>query len=245
MPGKSNGKASTEKLSMLRVERVCLAAAGLTSWVAGGTATFYDGSGPGAVSLVIAGAGGVLLALIGRWPSRITVSGNEVAWLETIDESIEVAQSNGEVELIAELRSLRDRLLEHQLTGATPPHPAETYDGNVEQAIRELVPDADLHRESRRSREAADFVLTRGRRTVHIETKWRRDVNQPFRGRTLEPLARALGRDERLLVVVNARETADAEALLGSVMSGRARVVSWHGPQENAELLRGLQELLS
>ncbi len=235
-----------DALAMKPVERIALAAIGLSSWIGGGVATFHDTNGPGAVALIAGGASGALLALIGRWPSRITVQGNEVAWLaEAIDESIEVAQSNGELEpVIAELKSLKDRLVTHQLTGVTPPHPAESFDQEVEQAIRSLIPDAELTRESRRSREAADFILTRQGRSVHIETKWRRDPNQPFRGRTLEPLARALRETDRLLVVVNARDTADATDLLKSAMPGRALVVSWHGGQDNAELKRGLLELL-
>jgi hypothetical protein len=58
--------------------RVTLLAAGLASWGAGGVASFVSGNGAGAAALVAVGAlcGGV--ALIGRWPSRISMSGNEL-----------------------------------------------------------------------------------------------------------------------------------------------------------------------
>jgi hypothetical protein len=79
--------------------RVTLLAAGLASWGAGGVASFVSGNGAGAAALVAVGAlcGGV--ALIGRWPSRISMSGNELTWedvRETVDSQIEVVRAAGE-----------------------------------------------------------------------------------------------------------------------------------------------------
>src|SRR5205085_7906666 len=76
-----------------------LVCAGLASWAAGAVATFTNGEGSGAVALIGAGLLAGVLGLVGRWPSKISVSGSEISWpevKETVDEQIEAAQDAGD-----------------------------------------------------------------------------------------------------------------------------------------------------
>jgi hypothetical protein len=59
--------------------RVALAVGGAASWAAGGVASFMGSNGAGAAALVLAGAICGILSLMGRWPSRISMSGNVLA----------------------------------------------------------------------------------------------------------------------------------------------------------------------
>lgn len=115
--------------------RAVLAAVGLTALLAGGAASFLSKNGAGAAALVAAGTVCAVLALMGRWPSRISMSGNEFSWddiKETVDSQIEVAENSGEAnDALSELRELRERLDVLQRTGSIPEHPAETYDKSV------------------------------------------------------------------------------------------------------------------
>jgi hypothetical protein len=109
--------------------RRTLVAVGLMSWLAGGAASFLGKNGAGAAALVAVGAVCGVLALMGRWPSRISMSGNELSWpevKETVDSQIEVAEKSGEAsEALRELKELRERLDVLQRTGSVPEHPAE------------------------------------------------------------------------------------------------------------------------
>jgi hypothetical protein len=53
--------------------RAALAAVGLMSWLAGGAAAFLSKNGAGAAALVAAGTVCGVLALMDRWPSRISM----------------------------------------------------------------------------------------------------------------------------------------------------------------------------
>lgn len=204
----------------------------------------------GAAALVAVGATCGGLALIGRWPSRISMSGNELAWedvRETVDSQIEVAEIAGEdVSVLNELRYLRERLDFLQRTGSVSKHPAEVYDEAVAAAIGRLLPEAELSRSQHRSRSRADFVLDYRGRKILLETKWRADSQQPFAGRTLPQLLEQVGNDARLLVVVNAPQsvTAVAQQVVTDVLGARGRVVGWRDVRDDPRLGTALTSLL-
>jgi hypothetical protein len=226
--------------------RVALGAIGVASWAAGGAASFVGGNGGGAAALIAVGAGSSVLGLIGRWPSRIAMSGNELTWddvRETVDSQIEVAEASGQAQnVLAELSSLRDRLDTLQRTGNVPTHPAELYDQAVEAAIRRLIPEAEIVRQHSRSRDQADFaVWWRGQR-LYVETKWRSDPLRVFRGSTLPQLLANLPDGAKLLVVVNTvpPPSPDAVELVASVIGDRGRIVGWRDVVDDGKLGRAL-----
>lgn len=231
---------------MSRRARLGLISSGFLSWAAGATATFTSGEGSGAVALIGAGAGAGLLGLLGRWPSRISMSGTELAWLEvkeTVDEQIDAAQDAGEEGAVRELEDLRRRLERMERTGDAPRHPAAQYDDAVEQAIRRSVPGATLHKADRRSRAVADFEVVLGSRTLLIESKFKSDPQRPFQGSTLAPLLDKLSESERLLIVTNSHDARGAEMVVAEHRD-RVRIVTWIGPADDAELSAVLTQFL-
>ena len=50
--------------------RIALLVVGLASWAAGGVAAFLSDNGAGAAALIVTGALAIVVALVGRWPSR-------------------------------------------------------------------------------------------------------------------------------------------------------------------------------
>jgi hypothetical protein len=75
------------------------------------------------------------MSLVGRWPSRISVSGNELSWdavKETVQSQIESAESVDSTDSSeAELKILLDRLIMLQQTGVVPDPQALDGDGKV------------------------------------------------------------------------------------------------------------------
>lgn len=223
-----------------------LVAGGVVSWAAGAVATFTRGEGSGAVALIGAGVLAGLLGLVGRWPSMISVSGNEISWPElneTVEEQIEAAEDSGDEGAVRELEELRRRLAELQRTGTAPGHPAAEYDDAVEQAIRRAVPGAAVTRETARSREKADFRVRLGPNVVLIESKFKYDTGRSFQGSTLAPLLNRLAENDRLLIVTNSLETRGAEAVVRDHQE-RVRIVTWIGPGDDTELREALQLFL-
>lgn len=233
---------------MSRRSRWTLCVAGIMSWVAGGVASFRGASGAGAASLVAAGLVSAVLGLIGRWPSRISMSGNELAWEEvraTVETQIEAAEDSGEgSQVIAELKVLEQRLELLRQTGAVAEHPAEAYDRAVEAAIRRLYPSASIVESGSRSRAAADFTVTIVEQDFFLETKWRADAARPFRGNTLAPLIRNLPLNSRLLVVTNAdAATGEAVKVVADSLGSRGRIVSWRDVRDDTNLAEAVEAL--
>jgi hypothetical protein len=228
-----------------------LTVAGLSSWVAGGAASFVGSNGPGAAALIAIGGICGLLGLMGRWPSRIALSGSEIGW-ETIDlavsSQIQVAADNGESEtVLAELRSLRDRLAELQRTGIVPKHPAQVYDDEVMAAIGRLLPRADVIRHEARNRAIADFIVRYRDSTLFVETKWRADPSQPFAGSTLSELTKRLPANARLLAVTNTvvPPLPSAHEAMRQTMGDRGRIVQWLDATDDGSLAEALTSLLT
>jgi hypothetical protein len=247
----STDAGSVSKTDMLRIRagaRSILGAVGLASWAIGGAATFATKNSAGAVALITAGAAAGLVAMIGRWPSRITISGNSLEWQavnQTIGTAIKEAQAGDDSgSALEQLTLLRDQLETLRETGNVPEHPAARYDRKVAAAIASVLPDATVIRETVRNRQIADFSVRWGNDQLLVETKWRANPMQPFRGGTLEQLTTQLGPDDRLLVVVNAQEVSAAANTLARAMPGRALVVRWHDRSDNAELKAALLALL-
>jgi hypothetical protein len=231
--------------------RATLMAVGLISWAAGGVATFLSGNGAGAAALIAVGAGCGVLALMGRWPSRIALSGNELSWdavRETVDSQIQVAQGSGEADsALAELEELRERLVVLQRTGSVPEHPAEIYDGAVEEAMRRLFPRAEVIRQGIHSPGVADFLVACDGGQAFVETKWRSDVARPFGGSTLPPLIERLPPGAKLLVVMNALDppSAAANKIVEDALGDGGRIVRWRDVRDDGALGAALGSLLA
>lgn len=228
--------------------RIALAVAGLASWGAGGAASFLSQNGAGSAALVVTGTIALVLALMGRWPSRISVSGNDLAWDDVervVDSQIQAARQSDSEASISELEEVKQRLVQLQQTGIVPEHPAEVYDRDVEAAIRRLLPTATVVRQ-RRGRDLADFVVDHAGTKVLVETKWRSGSDKPFDGSSLPQLFSSLSPSARLVVVINtevppaSRATEQMAATLGE----RGRIVQWRGVQDDAALGAALTVLL-
>jgi hypothetical protein len=231
--------------------RVALTMAGLASWLAGGAASFVGSNGPGAAALIAVGGICVMVGLMGRWPSRISMSGNEVTW-ENIDQAvssqIQVAADNDESEtVLAELTSLRERLAELQRTGTVPKHPAQIYDDDIVAAIRRLLPQAEIIRQERRDRATADFIVRYRGSTVFVETKWRADPSRPFGGSTLPLLTQELPKEASLLVITNTSvpPLPTAYETLRQTIGDRGRIVQWLDAADDGFLAEALTSPLS
>lgn len=232
--------------------RAGLVIVGASSWAAGGVAVFINANGVGAAALLAAGILCIVLSMLGRWPSRISVSGSEVSWddvKDVLDNQITVAKSEGEGnQAIEELLLLRSRIRELEATGTAPDHPAEAYDRAVGAALGRLMPEASIQRESIRSGYRADFVVDINKRRLFVETKWRSNPGQPFRGSTLEPLVQRLTDDVALLVIVNADDEGLIEqgsARLTQLRPHRSRVVAWRDVRDDERLGEALAAVLT
>ena len=189
-----------------------------------------------------------MLGLMGRWPSRISMGGNDFFWEDvqkTVNSQIQAAEQNGEGEsVLAELKELRERLNVLQRTGTVPEHPAQTYDRAVRAAISRLLPGAEIIRQQRRSREVADFVVRDDGSELFVETKWRSDPGQQFGGSTLQALVQHLPSGARLLVVVNAPPMPRAYATVQDALGNRGRIVMWRDVSDDHALGEALTSLL-
>jgi hypothetical protein len=234
---------------MKTAQRIILATTGIASWLAGGIATFTATDGGGAAALIAAGVAATLLALIGYWPSRIGLSGNEFSWdevVETVDEQIDAAEDAGETAAVRELEDLRKRLFHAQRTGSVPMHPAAEYEEALQAALRRMFPGLPMSAAPGRSRDQADFELTVGDGTrLLVETKYKTDPQRPFRGSTLGPLWSRVGSTDRLLVVTNALNVDDAQEAVGRAVGSRGRLISWSGPRDDDALRAAASDLLS
>ena len=230
--------------------RVALTIAGLTSWLAGGAASFLGSNGLGAAALIAVGGLCGMLGLMGRWPSRISMSGNEVIWEtieQTVSSQIQVAVDNDESEtVLAELTTLRSRLAELQRSGIVPSHPAQIYDDDVAAAIRRLLPQAEIVRQQVGDRATPDFIVRYRRSTLFVETKWRADPSRPFGGSTLPLLIQRLNQDARLLVITNTNvpPRPSASVTLREAMGARGRIVQWLDAADDGGLAGALTALL-
>jgi hypothetical protein len=243
-----DGTSGRERRSALhgisRRSRAALAAVGLMSWLAGGAASFMSMNGAGAAALVAAGTIFEVLALMGRWPTRISMSGNEFLWedvRETVNSQIEMAEKSGEPDVLRELKELRARLDTLQRTGTVPELPAETYDKSVEAAIRRILPGAEVRRQAMRRNDVADFVVRHRGEQLFVETKWREEGARPFGGTTLPRLTQSLPPAARLLVVVNTDNWRPGTAkIVEQAMGDRGRIISWRDGRDDNVLAEAL-----
>jgi hypothetical protein len=243
--------ARTLPRGISKTNRAALLLVGLASWSAGGVASFLTPNGAGATSLVAVGAACSVLALIGRWPSRISMSGNEVSWeevRETVDAQIDVVKASGETDdsVVVELTSLRERLDVLQRTGAVPEHPAALYDRAVASAISRILPGAEVIEQETRNRDFPDFLVRYHNAQVYVETKWRSDPSRPLAGSTLPRLLNMLPHNAKLLVVVNSTRppTGGAAEILKGAIGRRGDIVTWQDIRDDAELGQTLTSLL-
>jgi hypothetical protein len=197
--------------------------------------------------LIIAGACVGGLGLMGRWPEKVVISGNEFSWRgvkDVVDEQIEVARSTGEdPDVVQELVALRGRLDQLQMNGQVSEHPAVVYDRAVVEAIHRVRPAGRLEHTRGRSNREPDFVLQNGADRVFIETKWQPDGGAPFRGRTLPALLGSMPPDARLVVISNATDISDALDQVRAAIGSRGTVVTWQGRRHDDRLRAALNSL--
>jgi len=228
--------------------RILMGLTGVVSWSAGGIAAFVNTNGAGTVALVATGAAAGVLALVGRWPTRIGVSGNEIAWdnvKQTVRSQIESAQAGGEPDAaLTQLRLLQQRLDGLRVTGAVPEHPAARYDQRIKAAVCLLRPDLRVEQGPYRTDEIPDFTLRLGDRVAHLETKWRADPDTPVRASSLDTLIERLGPEAPLLVVANTPHIEQVTERVHQAMPGRALVVIWRDRHDDANLRDALDGLL-
>jgi len=227
--------------------RSCLVGVGAASWIVGGVATFLSSNAAPSAVLIVAGALTSGLGLIGRWPEKVTISGNEVVWpavTDVVNDQIEVAERAGEpTAVIEELISLRKRLDQLQSTGHAPIHPAVAYDREVKDALRRVRPTSRLVQAADRSNRVADFVLHTNGSQINVETKWQPDGTASLRGRTLPSLLQSLPPDARLLVIANTADTSEAKERVSGFMGQRGAVVTWRSPRHDDRLRETLDSL--
>jgi hypothetical protein len=227
--------------------RLILGAIGLLSWLAGGIAAFVSDNGGGAAALVAGGAVAGAFAAIGRWPTRVVVSGHELSWeqiRQTVDSQIQVARED-RPDAFAELTVLRQRLDQLQRTGQLQNHPAQEYDDAVADALHRVAPSAQLLRSTVVSRQLPDFELIDEGRRAYVETKWRTDPRPAFRWKTLDQLIPALPARAPLLVITNSVDVTAAREQLSATEKVRIRVVSWNDEEDDDDLHAALAELLA
>lgn len=232
-----------------RRTRLLLTTSGAIAWAAGGVATFLSSNGSGTVALATTGLVAVVLGLMGRWPQRISISGNEVGWDEVkqaVESSIEAVENDADAEATAEeLRDLLARLERMQQTGIVPEHPAIAYDRALQSSLERLFPTASLTPTQMRSRAVPDFTIRLHGRRLHVESKWRLDADRPLGGSTLPRLRDAVGPDDRLLVVSNARDVAPGAQVAEELFPGRVLVVSWRDLRDDTALADAVRALLA
>jgi hypothetical protein len=224
--------------------RCGLVVAGAGSWAVGCVATFMTTNAAPSSVLIVAGACVGGLGLMGRWPEKVVISGNEVSWPvvnDVLDEQIEVARSTGEdPDAVQELVDLRKRLDELQFSGQVSEHPAVAYDRDVAAAIHRVCPTGKLVQAKERSNREPDFVLQNGADRIFIETKWQSVESYPFRGRNLPALLESMPPGGRLVVVSNASNTRIALELVSESLGSRGTVVTWQGRKHDRQLRAAL-----
>ena len=227
--------------------RVLMGLAGVVSWSAGGVTAFVNTNGAGTVALVATGAVAGILALVGRWPSRIGVSGHEIAWdnvRQTVRSQIESAKAGGEPdEALTQLRVLQQRLDGLRVTGTVPAHPAARYDERIRAAVCLLRPDLRVEQGPYRTDEIPDFTLRLGDRVAHLETKWRADPDTPVRASSVDTLLERT-RDVPLLVVANTPHIEQVTERVRQAVPDRAVVVTWRDRHDDDMLRAALDQVL-
>lgn len=121
---------------------------------------------------------------------------------------------------------------------------AAQYDEDVHRALRRLWPRARVQRDTEFTPDRADFLLVVRGREVMVETKVKSDPGV-FRGTALPPLLDRLERDgRRLVVVLNQGDPTPARELVAASLGDKARVVVWHGPEDDPVLRTAVEELV-
>ncbi|WP_344112910.1 hypothetical protein [Kribbella alba] len=122
---------------------------------------------------------------------------------------------------------------------------ATRYDAEVDEALKRLWPRARVYHDREFTRDRADFLLVVRGRGIMIETKVKSDPGV-FRGSTLPPLLDRLQRDgRRLVVLLNQGDPTPARELVAARLGGKARVIVWSGPGDDADLRDAVEALIS
>jgi hypothetical protein len=219
--------------------RIALVVFGALSWLGGGVGAYVADNDIASTALVVGGVGALLVAAIGRWPSTISVGGNEASWRRRLAEQVEQEIDAAPPEAEPALRSIQ-RQLEQPLSTSSGP---AAYDRRVVAAIEHVLPGATI-RPKRRAGTVSDFELTVDGSVLLIETKYVKPPAKTFSGRTLDPLLAQLATGPHLLVVSNAPDVDVARDKVRRALGAqRAEVVSWRNDDDDAALLAAIERL--
>jgi len=219
---------------------------GLALVVTGAIATYIGRLAlPAGISIVV-GAAACLLAAIGRWPASLSWGNASVAFAITnqirneIDDVIDTAPESAK----ASLERVRDMVSAVQVDQTPRVAAAIAYDDEIEAALRRIVPDARMRRDTEWSRDRPDFWLLVDGHELYLETKHVGSATS-FSGSSLESLFGQFDTSGRLLVITNAADVHRGRNRVAERLGDRGAVITWRSPADDAELARVISSLLA
>ena len=228
-----------------RIVRTLILLGGLALVVTGSVATFVGRLAlPAGISIIV-GAAACLLAAIGRWPASLSWGNASVAFAisnqlrNEIDDVIDTAPESAK----PSLERVRDMVSAVQVDQTPRVAAAIAYDDELEAALRRLVPDARIRRDTEWSRDRPDFWLLIDDRELRIETKHVGSATS-FSGSSLEALLDQTEDGGRLLVITNAADISRGRERVDGRLGPRGAVITWRSPADDAALEQAVTSLL-
>ncbi|HEY3633198.1 MAG TPA: hypothetical protein VGL21_20020 [Jatrophihabitantaceae bacterium] len=211
----------------------------------GSVATFIGRLALPAGLAIVVGAAACLLAAIGHWPANLSWGNASVAFAisNQIRNEIDDVIDSAPEEAKPSLERVRDMVSAVQVDQTPRVAAAIAYDDEIEAALRRIVPNARIRRDTEWSRDRPDFWLLIGDRELYIETKHVGSATS-FSGSSLETLFDQLADSGRLLVLTNAADISRGRERVAERLGERGAVTTWRSPADDGELDRAVLALL-